>query len=225
MFKTATALATLSAYAALVAAQSEVTLYDLSFVPQPTSGGSGLADQFADVLGAVILGGGDVKASAVAVDTAGATYYVGVQEVSVLPTTSAGRLTTVILPTPSPATFTFRADASRVMQEATTATEISGVKANIAYGVECTHDIDEDTPVEEGVIVCKGKLEVQAEGKGQKAATTIEVTETGKPVAVVTITNPANLTLPTGLPGSGSKTSVGMLGFIVAGVAITSQLL
>ncbi|KAH6899115.1 hypothetical protein BKA70DRAFT_1314439 [Coprinopsis sp. MPI-PUGE-AT-0042] len=222
MFKTATALTTLSAYAALVAAQSEVTLYDLSFVPQPTSGGSGLADQFADVLGAVILGGGDVKASAVAVDTAGATYYVGVQEVSVLPTTSAGRLTTVILPTPSPATLVIINEDLRSSHLPCRC--FPGVKANIAYGVECTHDIDEDTPVEEGVIVCKGKLEVQAEGKGQKAATTIEVTETGKPVAVVTITNPANLTLPTGLPGSGSKTSVGMLGLIAAGAAIASQL-
>jgi hypothetical protein len=100
MFKPSTTLFTLSAYAALVAAQGEVTLYGLSLAPQAS-----LAAQFNGLLGAVLLDGGDVKASAVAVDQAGATYYVGVQQVTVVPTTaSGGELTTVTLPTPSPAT-------------------------------------------------------------------------------------------------------------------------
>jgi hypothetical protein len=104
MLKTATTFATLSAYVALTVAQSEVTLYDLSFAPQPTDDGSGLGQQFNDVLGAVVLGAGAATASAVAVDGAGATYYVGVQELSVLPTNFGGVVTTVVLPTPTLAT-------------------------------------------------------------------------------------------------------------------------
>lgn len=245
MFKPVTALVTLSTYAALVAAQGEVTLYGLSLAPQAS-----IAAQFNDLLGLAIIGGGDVKASAVAVDPAGATYYVGVQQVSVVPTTvSGGALTTVTLPTPSAATckalvpsslymsltscsVTFRADASRIIQEVAIETEASGIKANFDYELECTHNIAENVPEEERKMICKVKSEVKAEGpvSGAIVASTFEQTETGVPIAAVTVTNPANLTLPTGLPqeskeGSAAKSSVGMLGFIAVGVAVASQLL
>lgn len=49
--------------------------------------------------------------------------------------------------------------------------------------------------------MCKSKLEVNGEGQGLEFATTFEGTETGKPVAAVTITNPANLALATVAPG------------------------
>ncbi|KAH6899103.1 hypothetical protein BKA70DRAFT_1563351 [Coprinopsis sp. MPI-PUGE-AT-0042] len=229
MFKPATRLALLSACAVLAAAQGEVTLYGLSLAPQPS-----LAAKFNDVLGAVLLGGGNVKASAVAVDPAGATYYVGVQQVSVVPTISSGQLTTITLPTPSAATFTFRADASRIVQEVAIETEASGVKSSFDYELDCTHNAAEDVPEEERTMVCKVKSEVVAEGPaaGAKVESTFEETATGLAIAAVTVTNPANLTLPTGLPttspsdkGSASKTSVGMLGLIAAGAAIVSQLL
>lgn len=103
---TTTIIATISACVTLAVAQSKVTLYDLSFAAQPTTGGGtrGVEDQFRDILGSGFFGKAEVKASAVAVDTAGATYYVGVQEVTVAPTTVGGRLTLVPLATPSPAT-------------------------------------------------------------------------------------------------------------------------
>ncbi|KAH6905881.1 hypothetical protein BKA70DRAFT_1402337 [Coprinopsis sp. MPI-PUGE-AT-0042] len=254
MYKSTT-FVSLFVYTALVAAQNAVTIYDISFVPEPTSGTSGLEDQFNNVLGAVALGGGEIKASAVAVDTAGATYYVGVQEISVLPTNAGGVLTTVVLPTPTLTTFTFRADASRVVLEDAIETTIEGVEANMAYGVECTHDVDADTPVEEGVIICKAKIEIEAEAAGQTLASTIELTTTGQAKPLVTITNPANLNLPTGEPGvpaasggsirpsaasgsgvptpsstpgadgSGHRTRAGILGFVTASVIIASQLL
>ena len=67
-------------------------------------------------------------------------------------------------------------------------------------------------------------MEVKAEG--QKVATTIEVTTTGDAVPFVTITNPANLTLPTGVPdGSAYRHGAGVLGFIAGGIALLSQLL
>lgn len=135
------------------------------------------------------------------------------------------------------------------MAAVTTATVVSGVKANIEIDSECMHDVDGDTPVEDGVIVCKLKVGLDAQAGGQKVATTFEGTTTGQPVAVLTITNPANLTLPTSEPsfeettdtstsnsnlptgepaagedGSGSKMRVGSLGLIVAGLAIASQL-
>lgn len=105
MYKSTTFVA-LSAHAALVAAQSAVTIYDISLVPEPTSGAGGLAGQLDRVIDALVLGGGDIRASAVAVDTAGATYYVGVQQVSAVPTNIGSVLTTVVLPTPTTTTCT-----------------------------------------------------------------------------------------------------------------------
>ena len=97
MYKQFFALAFLSGYAALVAAQREVTLYDLSLIPEPT----GLPEDLRNILAAAAAAGvGEVKATPVAVDPAGATYYVGVEEFSVVPTIVAGALTTVALPTP-----------------------------------------------------------------------------------------------------------------------------
>ncbi|KAH6899107.1 hypothetical protein BKA70DRAFT_1051946, partial [Coprinopsis sp. MPI-PUGE-AT-0042] len=184
-------------------AQNTVTIYDIDIAPEPTSGAGGL-DQINDVLGAVVRGGGDIKASAVAVDTAGATYYVGVQEISVLPTNDGGVLTTAVLPTPTLATFTFRADASRVIHEGALETSVEGVDASVAYELDCTHDVDEDTPVEEGVIICKAKLEVEAGAAGQTIARTFEVTTTGQAVPLVTIINAPELDLPTSEPAASS---------------------
>jgi hypothetical protein len=108
-------------------------------------------------------------------------------------------------------------------------TTAGGVKANFDYELECTHNVAEGVPEAERKMVCKFKSEVKAEGpaKGVVTASTFEATETGVPVAAVTVTNPANLTLPTGLPkesqkGSASKASVGMIGFIAVGAAIAS---
>lgn len=92
---------------------------------------------------------------------------------------------------------TFRADASRVLQDGGIETTIQGVEANIVYGVECTHDVDADTPVEEGVIVCKGNIQIAADVQGQTVAETIALTRTGQAVPLVTVTNQVNLNLPT----------------------------
>jgi hypothetical protein len=100
MVDRATTLLVISSFAALGAAQSTVTLYDLSFAA-PSSAGTGLPGQLSDVLFDIVQGAGDIKASAVAVDSEGATHYVGVRPVSVVPTTASGRVTTAVLPTPS----------------------------------------------------------------------------------------------------------------------------
>ncbi|KAH6906964.1 hypothetical protein BKA70DRAFT_1285938 [Coprinopsis sp. MPI-PUGE-AT-0042] len=208
MYK-ATTFVTLFVYTALGAAQDPVTIYDISFVPEPTRGAGGLEDQLNNVLGAVArVGGGEIKASAVAVDTAGDTYYVGVQEISVLPTNAGGVLTTVVLPTPTFTTSTFRADASRVVLEDAIETTIERVKASMAYGVKYTHDVDADTPVEEGANPLVG------------LATPPSSHPTGEPGVPAA---PGGSVRPSGLSGSGP--SAGILGFVTASVIIASQLL
>lgn len=65
--------------------------------------------------------------------------------------------------------------------------------------------MDEDTPVEDGTIVCVKKAGFEGSGGGREIGTTVIVTTTGKPIALATITNAANLTLPTGAPGSANS--------------------
>ncbi|KAH6899106.1 hypothetical protein BKA70DRAFT_1314426, partial [Coprinopsis sp. MPI-PUGE-AT-0042] len=243
MYK-ATTFVTLFVYTALGAAQDPVTIYDISFVPEPTRGAGGLEDQLNNVLGAVArVGGGEIKASAVAVDTAGDTYYVGVQEISVLPTNAGGVLTTVVLPTPTFTTSTFRADASRVVLEDAIETTIERVKASMAYGVKYTHDVDADTPVEEGSLVSPLRL-VAPPPTGQAdplvtlatPLSSLPTGEPGVPAAPGGSVRPGALS-GSGVPdgsaslssnpradGSGHRTSAGILGFVTASVIIASQL-
>ncbi|KAH6906905.1 hypothetical protein BKA70DRAFT_1031017, partial [Coprinopsis sp. MPI-PUGE-AT-0042] len=137
----------------------------------------------------------------VAVDGSGATYYVGVLKYSIIRTeVHPGMIETYTLPTPTSGTITFLADATRVNVEQVVATETGGVKLKAEVGVDCTHDVDADTPVEEGTIICKKKTGFEGAGGGQKVGTTVIVTTTGKPIALGTITVPANLTLPTREP-------------------------
>ncbi|KAH6919338.1 hypothetical protein BKA70DRAFT_1215037 [Coprinopsis sp. MPI-PUGE-AT-0042] len=196
MLKKITTLAAFSSCAALATAQSTITLYDLSLAA-PSSAGTGFPGQLSDVLYDVVQGAGDIKASAVAVDPEGATYYVGVRPVSVVPTTASGRVTTAILPTPSTETLTFRADASQVFNEVHTTTTIDGIRAEIDVAIVCTHDVDDDTPVEEAEIVCRQRAVYNLEDGGVTVGTTVLATTTGEVREILTVTNPANLTLPT----------------------------
>jgi hypothetical protein len=110
MYRPHTSIAFFAYAVALAVAQSAVTIYDISFVPEPTNSGTGNLEaqikQF-NGPGGLFLGGGDIRASAVAVDAAGATYYVGVQQVSVVATEIDMLLTTFTLPTPTPTTCKF----------------------------------------------------------------------------------------------------------------------
>jgi hypothetical protein len=99
----------------------------------------------------------------------------------------------------------------------TAAMESGGVWVKLEGEIDCTHDVDDDTPVEEGTIICKKRVGFEAAGGGQKIGTTAVVTTTGRPIAIGTITNAANLTLPTGAPGSANRARVGW-GAMVASV-------
>lgn len=194
MHKQTLKLTAFSAYVTFAVAQTTITLYDLS-LPVPSSQGTGLPGQLSDVLFDLAQGAGDIEASAVAVDSDGFTYYIGERPVSVVPTTVSGRLTTAVLPTPFTETLTFRADASRIFNQAQLTTTVEGVKAEIDVSVVCTHDVDDDTSVEDAEVVCHQKGVIDLDDGA--AGTTIYATTTGDVMEVLTVTNAANLTLPT----------------------------
>ena len=85
------------------------------------------------------------------------------------------------------------------------------------------HNVDEDTSVEEAMIVCKHRLEVKADLEGKKMKTVTYYTSTGRPVPLVTITKSAGLSLPTieadSSPfGAGVGPSVSVVGIGAAAV-------
>ncbi|KAH6899203.1 hypothetical protein BKA70DRAFT_1437685 [Coprinopsis sp. MPI-PUGE-AT-0042] len=197
MLKKITTLAAFSSCAALATAQSTITCTDLSLAAPSSARDRASRPNYPTCSMMSCKVAGDIKASAVAVDPEGATYYVGVRPVSVVPTTASGRVTTAILPTPSTETLTFRADASQVFNEVHTTTTIDGIRAEIDVAIVCTHDVDDDTPVEEAEIVCRQRAVYNLEDGGVTVGTTVLATTTGEVREILTVTNPANLTLPT----------------------------
>ena len=65
----------------------------------------------------------------------------------------------------------------------------------IDIAVVCTHDVDGDTSVEDAEIVCRQKGVIDLDDG--VAGTTIFATTTGDVKEILTVTNAANLTLPT----------------------------
>jgi hypothetical protein len=57
--------------------------------------------------------------------------------------------------------------------------------------------VDEDTPVEEAEVVCRQKAVYNLENDILTFGTTVLATTTGEAIGIATVTNPANLTLPT----------------------------
>ena len=82
----------------------------------------------------------------------------------------------------------FRADASRVVYEYAEATTTLGVGVSLGLTLDCTHDIDNDTPVEDGTIVCAAEFGFEGGAGDVTLGTTFAATTTGKPVAFATIT-------------------------------------
>ncbi|KAH6906906.1 hypothetical protein BKA70DRAFT_381793 [Coprinopsis sp. MPI-PUGE-AT-0042] len=227
--------ALLVSVASTAAAQgSPVTFYGISVNPSGTPLPiASLRNNPHDLVNAAAHFGGDlVDVTPIAVDTAGATYYVGVNIVSLAFDTIGGELKTIPLPTPSSETITFRADKTRFVYDTgpTAGFDSSGRRVAGEVAIDCSHDVDEDTSVEEGVIVCKKKVVAQG-------LTEIVATTTGKPIALGAVTNAANLTLstsespsnisPTPIPpsrpadpGSGNKVNMTSLGSIIVAVAL-----
>ncbi|EAU80744.1 hypothetical protein CC1G_04854 [Coprinopsis cinerea okayama7 len=163
-----------------------------------------------------------VQVAPVAVGGDGATFYRAVEAQSIVASVRGDQLATVHLPTPTTNTYTFRADASRIHQKATSQSMIAGVTAAISYSSDCTHDVDSDTPVEEGVMVCNVKLEASAQVNKQAIITTSEGVVTGVPTPWATVVNSEGLVLPSAEPeGEEDGSAMSKAGAMVPALLIT----
>ncbi|KAH6906903.1 hypothetical protein BKA70DRAFT_381785 [Coprinopsis sp. MPI-PUGE-AT-0042] len=249
--RTSVFLTTLSVFASLVAAQEDVvTLYVPSLRPAAPSQPPKDINQISDdeVLNDMFHLGGKIDGiSAIGVGGADATWYVGVHQYSVVVTRTANQLSTVTLPTPISKSVTFLVHPTDLVY--------LGGKVDVKFGAdrdqsgelqyECSHDVDDDknVPVEEGIVLCRKiystatpPITLPVGESGILTATTV-----GHAVAIATITNDPNLTLPTlvrlgasfstyvapppvasdsGDIGSGIEVRVGWFGFIASVVVL-----
>ncbi|TFK22110.1 hypothetical protein FA15DRAFT_671850 [Coprinopsis marcescibilis] len=186
--------------------------------------GPGLAVELADP-------GKVVGVTPLAVDADGYTQYAIVEAQSVL--VSAGNLevTTVTLATPTTQTYTFHADASRVRYSHTTQFPEDQGGENVSVNTECTHGVDGDTRVEDGSMVCVGKLTV--EGSRNGSPTTAHFTQTfeAKVAPLATLRNPqigqpAAVDVASGRSGAMSSQLMGVMGLTgVPGLILSAGIL